>query len=269
MQRKFPVVLSMVLVLLLLLPLAARAASVGRFTMVVGQVDLLRQGKLPAVPVKVQDTVAAGDVIRTKSKSKAQVKFVDDTTLTLAPESRVAIADYVYDPARNQRRAVLRIFRGLVHTVVTRILDLQEPDFILQSFTAVIGVRGTNWYSLIKPNSTLVALIGGGLQVGSSNLTIPGVLLLKDLESTEVFRDQFPRPKRLLTPADVKLFQKLMETGVLDFSSLEAPPGGEGAPVMVPGSPESLMPPTIPPVPSKPPEHGPKGESFRTIRYFP
>ncbi len=125
---------------------------VGRFSLVTGQVDLLKQGKIPAIPAKFQDGVEPGDVIRTKTKAKAQLTMVDDSVITLAPESRLAIADYQYNPAREERRAVLRLFRGLVHTVVNRIIKTEEPDFIMETHTATIGVRGTNWFTLMGPS---------------------------------------------------------------------------------------------------------------------
>ena len=57
----------------------AAAEVVGRLTQVEGRVDLLKGGNLPAISVKVGDTVAPGDVIRTKSQSKAQITFIDDS----------------------------------------------------------------------------------------------------------------------------------------------------------------------------------------------
>ena len=157
-----------------LFALTAHAAVVGRFTLVIGQVDLLKQGKLPAIPVKVQDGVEPGDVIRTKTKAKAQLTMVDDSIITLAPESRLAIADYQYNPARGERRAVVRLFRGLVHTVVNRIIKTEEPDFIMETHTATIGVRGTNWYTLLGPNSTLAALSYGACVRKAHCLRRPG-----------------------------------------------------------------------------------------------
>ena len=144
----------------LAIPLTAHAAVVGRFTLIKGQVDLLKGGKIPGIPAKVQDGVEPGDVIRTKSGAKAQLSMVDASVITLAPESRLAIADYHYNPAREERRAVLRLFRGLVHTVVNRIIKTEEPDFIMETHTATIGVRGTDWYTLLGPNSTGVYLPG-------------------------------------------------------------------------------------------------------------
>ena len=54
----------------LVVPLTSHAAVVGRFSLVTGQVDLLKQGKIPAIPAKLQDGVEIGDVIRTKSQGQ-------------------------------------------------------------------------------------------------------------------------------------------------------------------------------------------------------
>ena len=94
MRRQFFAASLTLLFFVPLFALTAHAAVVGRFTQVVGQVDLLKQGKLPALAAKVQDGVEPGDVIRTKSKAKAQLTMVDDSIITLAPESRLAIAEY-------------------------------------------------------------------------------------------------------------------------------------------------------------------------------
>ncbi|MBM4295859.1 MAG: hypothetical protein FJ126_13295, partial [Deltaproteobacteria bacterium] len=79
-----------VLVLVLALPLKVQAAAVGVFTQVEGKVDVLKAGKLPAVPVNLRDAVEKGDVVRTKSQSRAQITFIDETTINIAPGSRVA-----------------------------------------------------------------------------------------------------------------------------------------------------------------------------------
>jgi hypothetical protein len=75
----------------------AQADAVGRLTQVEGRVDILRGGQLPATPVKVDDGVQTGDVLRTKSLSKAQITFIDNSTLTISPESRVSIEAYMFD----------------------------------------------------------------------------------------------------------------------------------------------------------------------------
>ena len=66
---------------------------------------------------------------------------------------------------------VLRLFRGMMQTVVNRIIKTEEPDFIVETHTATIGVHGSNPYFLLMPNFTSVYLPFGLLEVSSNNLT--------------------------------------------------------------------------------------------------
>jgi hypothetical protein len=130
-------------------------------------VDILKGGKLPATPVKVNDGVQTSDVLRTKSQSKAQITFIDNSTLTISPESRVAIEAYMYNAAQNKRNAVVQLFQGLAHVVVSKILKTEEPDFIVKTQTAIMGVRGTDFGVRLHPNSSDVLNFTGLLQVGN------------------------------------------------------------------------------------------------------
>jgi hypothetical protein len=259
MRQKIRQIVIMLTVIALAAPLVAHATVVGRFTLVRGQVDLLKQGKIPAVAAKLQDGVEPGDIIRTKSRSKAQLKMVDDSVITLAPLSRLAIADYQYNPDREERRAVLRIFRGLVHTVVTRIIKREEPDFIVETHTAVIGVRGTDWYTLLGPSLTLAALRYGTLSVSP---TVAGLapILLHSMQYIQVPKPFVPQ---VLTPEMIKMLETMMDTGVTAgdlYSGTGSAKGGE-FPFQLPVSPEQLIrlqtiPPTLAPKPQEPaPSH--------------
>jgi hypothetical protein len=146
---------------------AQAADVVGRLTQVEGRVDILRGGKLPATPVKLNDGVQVGDFIRTKSMSKAQITFIDKSTMTVAPESRVAIESYMVDPSQNKRNAVVQLFQGLAQVVVSKIYKSAEPDFVVKTKTAIMGVRGTDFGIRIYPNSSDVLNFEGLLQVGN------------------------------------------------------------------------------------------------------
>jgi hypothetical protein len=252
MTRKCWLIIFAILALLLLLALTAQAAPIGRFLKLEGQVDLLKHGKLPAKAARITDPLEPGDVIRTKSKSRAQVLFIDDSVLTLAPESRVAVADFVYGGAQGPRRVLLQLFRGLAHTVVKRIMELQGPDFIMHTQTAVIGVRGTEWYALDLPNRTNVYNIEGLIELKSSNPQIIGSILLRTLEYREVFRDQPPGPARNITPAILSMLRRMMYTG-----PSEPPPAFSGGTGSLPDveqfkTPEVVSPPYAPTLPAPP-----------------
>jgi hypothetical protein len=241
------------LLLIMVIPSLAAAAVAGRFTQVTGQVDLLKQGKVPGIPAKVQDGVEAGDVIRTKSRAKAQLTMVDDSVITLAPETRIAIADYQFNPARGERRAVLRYFRGLVHTVVNRVIKTEEPDFIMETHTAVIGVRGTDTYTLLAPNFTSVYLVSGLLGVKSNLATVPAYLLMQSMQFTQIPMGLQPYLPQTLTPEVLRMLQNLMDTGLASGGLGFGVPSGTGGqgefPLGFPVSPDQrLRQETIPPL---------------------
>jgi hypothetical protein len=262
MQKKLRFALIVLTVMSLAIPLTAQAAVVGRFTQVRGEVDLLKGGKIPGLPVKLRDGVEPGDVIRTKARARAELTMVDDSILVLAPESRLAVADFTYDPARRQRRAVVRLFRGLVHTVVNRIIQTEEPDFIMETHTALIGVRGTDWYTLLAPAFTSVYLARGTLGVSSNLTSLPALVLLRSMHFTQIPMRKQPFLSQPMTMEMIGILERLMDTGLVAGGLLGpgGPPsvGGEfQLPFELPTSPDQRLrqeyfPPVLQPQPQMP-----------------
>jgi hypothetical protein len=223
--------LILVLMLALLIPTAVQATVVGRLTQVEGRVDLLKKGELPALPVAVGQEIGPGDVLRTKSLSTAQIKFVDDTVLDIAPESRVAIEEYLYDAAQGKRRAVLRVFRGLVHTLVSRILQMEKPDFIMKTHTGILGVRGTDWYSALGPLHTDFYNHSGTTEVSNIYPEIAGKVRMKGPQFCRVAENLPPTVPLDLTPEDFLPLQRRMSPRLSGQTGAGAGPGtGAAAP---------------------------------------
>jgi hypothetical protein len=210
---------------------SAQADVVGRLTQVEGRVDLLKGGKLPAVAVKLNDGVQIGDIIRTKSLSKAQITFVDNSTMTIGPESRVGIEAYMFDSSKNKRNAVVELFQGLAHVAVSKIFKAAEPDFVVKTQTAIMGVRGTDFGVRIYPSSSDVLNFEGLLQVGN---ILPNVsqlfqrafkvaysfssgngqrwVFLKAMQGTSVGRGLPPSAVFAVTPAMKSAFMDIFNT---------------------------------------------------------
>jgi hypothetical protein len=200
------------LALSLLLPTASPAAVVGRLTQVEGEVTLLKKGKLPAIPLKPNDGVETGDVIRTKSLSKAQITFVDDTVLTIAPGSRIAIAKYMV--ASGKRNAVLQMFRGVALAVVSKIFKANEPDFMVRTNTAIMGVRGTKVGLRLYPNFSEILTFQGHTEVRNRFPEIPGTVQLKDGQGTRVTRGLPPTKHFKVSEQDFKQFMNQLSVGL-------------------------------------------------------
>lgn len=235
----------LLMVLVLTLPLVVRADIVGHLTQVEGRVDLLKDGKLPAIPVKLQDGVESKDVVRTKSLSKAQITFIDNSSVTISPESRVAIEEYLFDPAQKKRSAVLNIFQGLAHVVVTKLFKVDEPDFVVKTHTAITGVRGTDFGVRIHPNGSTILNFQGLTQVANIFPEVgqlfrrafmvaysfgppgsPNSVLLKDMQGTTVGRGLPPTLPFAVTPQDQQQFMNQMGSGLVSRKSNPQSTGG-------------------------------------------
>ncbi len=218
MLKRYVVMMSVLLICLgMLTASAAQASPVGTFIQVEGRVDLLKGAKLPAAEVKAQDGVGVGDVVRTKSESRAQIKFVDNTVLTIAPESRVTIEEFMFDGAKGERQATIGVLRGLVHTAVEKVYPKEEPDFLMKTHTAVLGVRGTRWYTKILPIGTDVYTEddkGTKLETKSIFPEVPGVQLMTELQYVRVGWFVPQTMVMNITTQDLIILQKQMKTGI-------------------------------------------------------
>jgi hypothetical protein len=231
--RTFLASIILVLALGLLLPPGAPAKVVGHITQAEGWVDLLKGGKLPANRVKLQEGVEIGDVLRTKSLSRAQITFIDHSIVTLSPESRLAIDKYMFNPAQPKRNALLHLYRGLAHVMVHKLFKVDEPDFVIETHTAVTGVRGTDFGVRLGPNSTTILNFSGVTQVGNIFPEVGQLfpraakiayawgeggrrwVILSAMQGTTVERGLPPTLPFTITPQDQQQFMQQLSSGLM------------------------------------------------------
>ncbi len=144
-----------VFTLIIISPFIAQAGPVGKFTNVEGRVDITRPDKA-AVPVKVGDEIYEKDIIRTKSKSKAEIVFFNGNSLRLAQSTRVEISECITGEQRNS--SVLRLFRGKIQSKVKklagRVFGMNRDRYEVHTPTAVCGVRGTDFFTFYRNGVT-------------------------------------------------------------------------------------------------------------------
>ena len=230
-MKAFVAVVTSILLVFVGLVVLAQAEVAGRITQVEGTVDFLKGGKLPASAAKLDDSVEVGDVLRTKSLSKAQITFMDNTVITVSPESRIAIEEYMFDPAKGKRSAMLQLFQGLAHVVVSKLFKPAEPDFVVKTQTAVMGVRGTEVGLRIHPNNTTILNFEGHTEVGNIFPEVgdllfkkaykiafswggPSTVHLRNMQGTSVFRGLPPTQPFTITQQDRQQFMGQMGSGL-------------------------------------------------------
>ena len=129
--------------LLVALTQNAVAAS-GKFQFVSGDVRVqTKTGEIISV-VKGTD-VNEGDVIFSGSPALAQLKMDDGGTLVVRPNTRLTISTFRYNGTEDgTERATYRLDRGSVRAITGQIGKTNKRNYLIQTPTASIGVRGTD-----------------------------------------------------------------------------------------------------------------------------
>jgi hypothetical protein len=121
-----------------------------------------------------QRSLAAGsqifqdETIRTGAKAMAQLLFLDETSLSVGPQSEVTLDRFVYNPSTGTGDVVLSATRGAFRFIT----GSQNPtNYQLKTAIATIGVRGTVADGYVTPRG--LYLIS---QEGKVIVTVNGVV---------------------------------------------------------------------------------------------
>jgi hypothetical protein len=137
-----------VVMALLVWSLAAGAQGVdsglaGMVKRVSGTVTLERAGV--SSPVRPGTLLRVGDRITTSSPGGVGIVLADDTLVTAGPGSKVEVGDLKFDSTTHEGNIFIRLFKGALH-FVTGLIGKQKPENVkIETPTAVMGVRGTEF----------------------------------------------------------------------------------------------------------------------------
>lgn len=144
--------------LLCALPLALPAQDIGT----VASLDPTLRGTPPGAETRslsVGNTVVSGETMATGPAGRAQLLFLDQTTLTLAPSSRIVLDEFVYDPDVGTGQIGLRLATGALRFVGGQATEDEAATITTPS--ATIGVRGSSTLVLVRGTETIAVFIAG------------------------------------------------------------------------------------------------------------
>ena len=149
--------------LLLLIPVLS-FASIGKITVLKGDVQIQRDGT--SVVAKSGTSLEKHDFIKTDAKGKVQIVFSDKTIFTIGKNSTLDIADYLYDEAKpKNNKAKFNVLKGAFSSITGRIGKLNKSKFKLKTKSASIGIRGT----IVKANQEIIMCTEGAITVTTNN----------------------------------------------------------------------------------------------------
>jgi hypothetical protein len=131
-------------------------------------------------PLAAGSNVFAREVVRTGEQSIAQLLFLDETSLSIGPQSEVTLDRFVFDPNRGAGNVSVNLSRGALRFVSG---SQQPSSYQIRTPVATIGVRGTIFDAYVALNAQkqwvlVLVLVSGALQAGNYSLNVPGQALI-------------------------------------------------------------------------------------------
>jgi hypothetical protein len=135
-------------------------------------------------PLVAGSDVFSRQVVRTGDDSAAQLLFLDETSLSIGPQSEVTLDRFIYDPNRGTGNVVVNATRGALRFVSG---SQQPSSYQIRTPVATIGVRGTIFDLYLKKLTDgkvilVLILVQGGTSMNYAgqvyNLTKPGQALI-------------------------------------------------------------------------------------------
>ena len=181
--------LGLLLLLGALLPDAALAAA-GAVTHLSGAV-VARRGDGQSQILSVKSEVREGDVLATAENSYARVKFGDGTEVVLRPNTQIKVEAFKFEEQKpREDNVLLSLLKGGLRSVTGLLAKRNPENFRVQSPTATIGIRGTNFGALFCQNDC-AGIPGGGGQAPANGLHVDvsdGAIIVSNAAGSKEFK---------------------------------------------------------------------------------
>ncbi len=162
--------------------------------------------------INVSDQVFHKEIIQTNSVSTTQIVFLDETVLTIGPESRLMLDELVFDRNATEGKVVMTALKGLF-TFVSG--SLPSESYQINTPTTTIGMRGTKFDLFVARNGASTVILRSGA-IDVKNLQgVERQVNTVDLATNVVTKKSEPTPPAPPTSELEQLFTSLVNPGEL------------------------------------------------------
>jgi hypothetical protein len=128
--------------------------------------------------LRVGTDIQANETVTTTANDRAHLVFLDGTTVTIGPNSRLTIDKFVYDPTTEKGELSMNVSTGVFRVIGGRISKTSEVKVATPS--ASLGIRGGIMVSdVTATNTTAFFVFGNHMRVTANGVTqtisIPGL----------------------------------------------------------------------------------------------
>ena len=207
---------------------AQTAQAAGKVLIVAGSASVERAGR--QMPLLAGSTVESGDTVSVDDKSTLQVRFTDESVVALRANSLFKIENYKFDKSADTDRSVMGLLKGGMRTITGLIGKANNKNYLVQTATATIGIRGTH-FAVVSCNNDCTRPDGAPEANGTYGSVTDGRISVSNTAGMTEFgqQDSFyvstpnTPPVRLLVPPAI-----LADKGAASRGKAPADSGGQG-----------------------------------------
>lgn len=156
---------------------AAMMVEIGQVVAMRGPVNADLQGETRALAIK--SPVFQDDVIKTETRSRIQIRFKDNTIITLGVASTLHLKEYRWNEETKKGAFTHEVKEGVFRVLGGAITNASPETFKTETPVATIGIRGSLYRGKFR-NGTLKVMLQGGKGINIINdtglvpITTPG-----------------------------------------------------------------------------------------------
>ncbi|MCZ6839378.1 MAG: FecR domain-containing protein [Alphaproteobacteria bacterium] len=197
----------------------------------------------------IGSSIFQNETIDTWKESTTQLLFLDETTLTMGPDSSMVLDKFVFDPDSNAGEFVLSTTKGAFRFITG---SVDPSSYTIETPIATMGVRGTIIEWRVNENNVLLKLVHGAADICNTggeciSLDQPGTYVITDGSTFTGGVDGDTSGTIVLEEADDSLYALFL--GSKRFVPLQNTPQATITPPGPPPPPGGGPPPPPPPPP--------------------
>ncbi len=146
------------------------AAEAGRVVSITPGAFVERGGK--TLPLALKSAIESGDTLSTDASGRVRVLFSDDSSMTLGPNTALALREYMASGSKPAFKA--HMAKGLLRSITGKIVESNPEGFALTTPEATVGIRGTIISMRSERGSTTVYVENTTRKVYVNNINVPG-----------------------------------------------------------------------------------------------
>lgn len=122
---------------------AADDTAIGFVKTVQGSASLVVAGQ--SIPATPGTALARSTMLKTGRHASMGVTLIDNTMLSIGPDTELALDEFLFEPAQGQLRLDARMLQGTLNYVSGVMAKLRPQAVTVHTPTGNIGVRGTHF----------------------------------------------------------------------------------------------------------------------------